>query len=320
MALYARRITDWRPLEDEYAHDWIRRVGGKQAYEKIWKPLLRGKFGPEADHVSAVWFWNKLKLRGSSRNESGGESLAYLEGGFRSVTEQLITSLAQMGITVTLNTPVREIISRNGKAHGVKIDSGEVISDGVLCTAPLPYFLAMTPSLPEEYRKPAEQIRFLGNVCLVLRLKRSLSETYWMNVADPDFPYVGIIEHTNFDSAEHYGGERIAYLSKYLSTDDPMFHMSDEQLYAFSLPHLKRMFPDFDPDQWVIGYRAWRARYSQPVITKRYSSLIPSLETPISGLWLSTMAQIYPEDRGTNYAVKFGRKAAASIIQSWNNS
>ena len=186
-------------------------------------------------------------------------------------------------------------------------------SDAVLATVPLPIFLRMTPGLSQQYRDVHSQIRFLGNVCLVLRLKRSLSSTYWLNVADPNFPYVGIIEHTNFDTPEHFHGRHIAYLSKYLPTSEPMFKMGDDELFRYSVPFIKKLFPEFT-EEWVEKPFVWRAEYSQPVITKRYSSFIPDDRTPISGLWLSTMAQVYPEDRGTSYAVRHGRAVAGKII------
>jgi protoporphyrinogen oxidase len=185
-------------------------------------------------------------------------------------------------------------------------------SDAVLATVPLPHFMRMTPGLPQEYVERHSQIRFLGNVCLVLRLKRSLSSTYWLNVADPSFPYVGIIEHTNFDDPANFDGRRIAYLSKYLPTSEAMFRMSDSELFEYSLPYIQRIFPEFTRE-WVEGSFVWRAEYSQPVITKHYSKLIPDEQTPIEGLWLSTMAQVYPEDRGTSYAVRHGRAVARRI-------
>ncbi len=316
MVLYARRISAWRSLENRNAADWIRRIGGEHAYQAIWEPLLQGKFGPQATNISAVWFWNKLKLRGSSRSESGSETLVYLEGGFRSVTEQLRERLTSKGITIQLGNPATEILCQDGRVTGVRTEQGTLDAPIVLCTVPLPLFLRMTPTLPSAYRAPAEKIRFLGNVCLVLRLRKSLSETYWLNVADPDFPFVGIIEHTNFDGVENYNGERIAYLSKYLQVSDRMYCMSDQELFEYAVPFIQRMFPDFNVADWVIGYRVWRAEFSQPVITRNYSEFVPARRTPIEGLWLSTMAQIYPEDRGTNYAVNHARETARMILES----
>ena len=158
-----------------------------------------------------------------------------------------------------------------------------------------------------------DQIRFLGNSCLVLRLKRSLSSTYWLNVADPSFPFVGIIEHTNLDAKENYGGDHIVYLSKYLPTTEKLFSFSPDEMLEYCIPFIQRIFPEFDCS-WIVSHHVWKAHYSQPVITKRYSELIPDLKTPISGLWLCNMAQIYPEDRGTNYAVRYGRRVAKEIL------
>lgn len=315
MALYARRVKDWKGLEEITARDWITRIAGKKSYQLIWKPLFSGKFGEEAPNVSAVWFWNKLKLRGSSRDTKGSEVLVYFDGSFGAATDDLRRHLQERGVEIITGTPVEKICVEQGKTTGVLTPQGFRASDCVLCTTSLPDFLAMTPDLPQDLRDRASQIRFLGNVCLVLCLERSLSSTYWLNVADPSFPFVAIIEHTNFDPPEHYGGKHIVYLSKYLSTDDPLYQMSAEELLEFSLPHLQKMFPAFSPT-WVQSSHLWRAPYSQPVITLHYSQLIPPWKMPIENLWLATMAQIYPEDRGTNYAVRSGRDVARMILSA----
>jgi protoporphyrinogen oxidase len=319
MALIARRVNDWKPLESISAEDWLVKIGGRKAYDAIWKPLMQGKFGVEAPNVSAVWMWNKLKLRGSSRNKKGGESLVYFGGGFGALTDGIRKSLEALGVTICLNTGVNKIITENGKAVGVETDRGTHKAQAVLCTVPLPQFLKMTPDLPGDYQAKCQEIRFLGNSCLVLRLSRSLSSTYWLNVADPSFPFVGIIEHTNLDAKENYGGDHIVYLSKYLPTTEKLFSFTTDEMLDYCIPFIKRIFPEFDRS-WILSHHVWKAHYSQPVITKNYSQMIPSLKTPIDGLWLCTMAQIYPEDRGTNYAVRYGRRVAKEILASFHNN
>ena len=319
MALIARRVNDWKPLENISAEDGLVKIGGRKAYDAIWKPLMQGKFGVEAPNVSAVWMWNKLKLRGSSRNKKGGESLVYFGGGFGALTDGIRKSLESLGVTIHLNTGVKKIITENGRAAGVETDRGTHRANAVLCTVPLPQFLQMTPDLPSDYSSKCKEIRFLGNSCLVLRLSRSLSSTYWLNVADPSFPFVGIIEHTNLDSRENYGGDHIVYLSKYLPTTEKLFSFTTDEMLDYCVPFIQRIFPEFDRS-WILSHHVWKAQFSQPVITKNYSNLIPSLKTPIDGLWLCTMAQIYPEDRGTNYAVRYGRRVAKEMLESFHNS
>jgi protoporphyrinogen oxidase len=310
LALYARRIRDWRKLEVLTAAQWLRNISGKHAYEIVWEPLLRGKFGIYAEDVSAVWFWSKLKLRGGSRNDRGGEQLAYYRGGFAALADRLVSEIGARGGTVRTRATVTGLESRDGRCTGVMIDGESIPAQIVIATPALPVVADLVaPHVARDYVAELRRIKYLANVCLVLELDRSLSETYWLNINDPDFPFVGVIEHTNFEPADSYAGRHIVYLSRYLPETEPYFRWSDEELLNFTVPHLKRMFPSFSSD-WIVGFHAWRASYAQPVVERHYSKIMPSYRTPLDGLFLASMAQVYPEDRGTNYAVREGRRVA----------
>ena len=317
LALRARAVRHWLALEKLTAEEWLVRLGGREVFDVVWRPLLEGKFGPYAGEVSAVWFWNKLKLRGGSRNNGGSESLAYYRGGFATLAEQLAHAIRDAGGEVRTNEAVRKLlVSDDGRVLGVRTDRESIPSDAVLATPALPIVSDLVqPHAPAAYVKQLRRIPYLANVCLVLELDRSLSDTYWLNVNDPGFPFVGIIEHTNFEPAATYAGRHIVYLSKYLPADSEMYAMSDDALLEFSIPHLERMFPQFER-RWIQAHHVWRARYAQPVVVLGYSALIPATTTPLNGLFLSSMAQVYPEDRGTNYAIREGRRAGATIARA----
>jgi protoporphyrinogen oxidase len=208
---------------------------------------------------------------------------------------------------------VRTIEPTGGERWTVSGDWGSIEADHVIVTTALPLAADMIERWADQsYLARLRRIDYLANVCLVLRLNRSLSSTYWLNVNDPTFPYVGVIEHTNFEKAETYGGEHIVYLSKYLPHTDDLYLMDSEAILELSLPHLKRMFPEFDRS-WVIGHHVWKARWAQPVVERHYSSLIPPSDGPLPGFHICSMAQVYPEDRGTNYAIREGRKLARRL-------
>ena len=317
LALRARGVKDWRALESETAEEWLIRLGGERVYRVVWQPLLEGKFGPFASKVSAVWFWNKLKLRGGSRGSSGAEMLAYYRGGFAALADRFALEVGVLGGEIRLGTAARGLVVDGGRVRGVETDDGVVDADAVIATPALPIVADLVaPHAPDAWVSSLRRIEYLANICVVLELDRSLSDTYWLNVNDPGFPFVGVIEHTNFEPASTYGGRHIVYLSKYLPTTAELYQMPDENVLDYCIPHLKRMFPAFDR-QWVRDHHVWRAQYSQPIVGKHYSESIPAVDTPIGGLYLSTMAQIYPEDRGTNYAIRdgrlVGRKVAAAI-------
>ena len=317
LALRARGVTDWRALESETAKEWLIRLGGERVYGVVWQPLLEGKFGPYASQVSAVWFWNKLKLRGGSRGSNGAEMLAYYRGGFAALADRLAAEVATLGGDIRLSTCARGLVVEDGRVRGVDTDVGVIDADVVIATPALPIVADLVaPHAPEAWVASLRRIEYLANVCVALELDRSLSSTYWLNVNDPGFPFVGVIEHTNFEPASTYGGRHIVYLSKYLPVSAELYRMPDDCVLEYCIPHLQRMFPAFER-RWVLGAHVWRARYSQPIVGRHYSRLVPSVDTPIEGLFLSTMAQIYPEDRGTNYAIRdgrrIGRKAAAAL-------
>jgi protoporphyrinogen oxidase len=315
LALRAQAVADWRELENETAEAWLRRLGGDAVYEVVWGPLLRGKFGDYASKISAVWFWNKLKLRGGSRAKGGKELLAYYAGGFAALADRLALSIRSQGGEIRMGCEVRSLLVENGRVCGVETAAGPVMADAVIATPALPVIQSLVrPHVPAAYDQALGAIEYIANICLVLELDRSLSNTYWLNVNDPGFPFVGVIEHTNFEPPEHYGGRHIVYLSKYLPETDRLYTMSDAEFTDFCIPWLQRMFPAFDA-RWVLAAHVWRARYSQPIVVQQYGKLIPKTETPIENFYIATMAQIYPEDRGTNYAIREGRRIGRMLSE-----
>lgn len=314
LTLRARRVRDWHPLEDWTAREWLEELGGREVYRVVWQPLLQGKFGPFAEQVSAVWFWNKLKLRGGSRGSKGEERLAYFRGGFVALAEALAGKIRELGGCVELNAPVTAIEPVAGGWH-VVTPAGRLASRRVIATTPLPLTAQMIRGWARpDYTASLQRIQYLGNICLVLELDRSLSPIYWLNVNDPSFPFVGVIEHTNFVPPERYGGRHIVYLSKYLPPTDRLYSLSADEFLDYALPFLKTMFPPLERG-WIMAHHLFRARWSQPVVERHYSRLIPPEDGPVAGLHLCSMAQIYPEDRGTNYAIREGRRLGARIAK-----
>ncbi|MFO1057808.1 MAG: NAD(P)/FAD-dependent oxidoreductase [Dongiaceae bacterium] len=317
LLLRARRIADWRTLDRVPAAQWLRQLGGRRVFEVVWAPLLQGKFGRHADEVSAAWFWAKLRLRGGSRGRGGEERLAYFRGGFAALADAMVEAIRAAGGEFHPGRAATGLLrDAEGRIAGVATERGPVAGAAVLLTAALPQIAAILgDAVPPDYRARLAGIGYLANVCVVLELTRSLSELYWMNVNDPGFPFVGVIEHTHLDQADPTGRRRVVYLSRYLPADDPAFAWSDAETVDFTLAHLRRMFPDLDPAT-VTAAHVWRARYAQPIVACGYADRVPGPETPIPGAWIASMAQVYPEDRGTNYAIRDGRRTAA-LIDAW---
>ena len=314
--LYLRRQKNWAGYEKVTAWQWIKRHAGQKALDVVWGPLLRGKFAEQAEEVSMAWLWSKIRLRFSSRKSGAAsrEQLGYMMGSFGVYIRELEKRI-RAGATVQTSAAVAQITVSSGRADGVELEDGRRFdSDAVIACVPSERFLPIAPALGAEYERRVLAARWQWALCYVIALRESLSSTYWLNVGDPDTPFIAVIEHTNFIEKERYGGLNLVYLSNYLAPNHPWFSLSDEELDDLYLPHLSKLNPDFKRD-WIVDRWVFKGPNAQPVIRRNYRDDLPDHRTPIAGLYLANMQQIYPEDRGQNYSIRMGDKVARMAMQ-----
>ncbi len=186
----------------------------------------------------------------------------------------------------------------------------------MLATVPVPAFLSIAPPLSREYKSILTSVRYQGSTCLVLKLKQPLSDYYWINVSDPQSPFVGIIEHTNLITPDHYGNKSLVYLAKYSSSEDRIFSRPKDDIYMEFAAYLERIFPGFrtkDVEQsWVF-----QDRYSQPIFVRNYSKIMPDTRTPIKSLYMLSTAHLYPESRCLNSSIVKARGLVDDMLRDY---
>ena len=320
LTLYLQRKKNWRSYENITADEWLRKHAGKRGYEVFWGPMLRGKFSEDFyDQVGMPWVWGKVHTRVASRGKSMlKEKLGYPIGSFGEVFDVLAQRIEEQGSKVHLSTSVNRVVVEDGVATGMEVASDGTSPkqekfDAIIATTPSFIFPKLVPQLPDDYLSRLTDVSYMAAVLIVLVLDRPLSHVYWLNVADRSIPFVGVIEHTNLISPEHYGGKHIVYLSNYLNTNHPMYAMGHEELLQEYLPHIRKINPDFDMS-WVETSYHHKVDAAQPIIGTNYSSRIPDHRTPFKNLYLANTTQIYPEDRGTNYSVRMGKHVAHLLM------
>lgn len=305
VGLYLRLTNNWRALEKHTAHEWMRKWAGRKVYEAMWEPMLVGKFGPYYRDVNMAWFWARLKARTTR--------LGTYQGGFQQFADDFAAILQNLGVRIRYRAAVREIIPQ--QTGGLEIRAnGEPAEtfQQVLVTASPGQLARMAPSLPDSYLSGLRSLKHMGAVVLVFSLKHQLSEQgyYWFNIPkNAGYPFLALVEHTNFVSPEYFNGEHIVYTGDYLPEGHEHFSLSQEALAGRFIPHLQKFNPDFRPD-WINKVWMFRTAYAQPVPLVNHSRNIPNIRTPLPGLYFASMSQVYPWDRGTNFAVEIGRKAA----------
>lgn len=316
---FLQKYSNWRRLEQTTATKWMTRWAGTNAYEQVWRPLLRGKFGARHEEISMGWLWGKIHLRTTSRKSVAKEVLGYPNGSFSIIVEALEKAIRERGGVVNVGASVHEVLTEpveggeGLRAVGLSTDSGDRRFDRVIATIPSNRFLAIAPPMGAEYEAKLKAGQYQGAICMLLALKHSLSGSYWLNIGEEDFPFVALVEHTNFVPRERYGGKHLLYVSNYLSTSDPYWPKSDEDLLRDYEPYLKRINPEFSRE-WILQCWVFREPAAQPIVTPMHSARVPELQTPVENLILANTTQIYPEDRGTNYSVRLGQWAARAAL------
>jgi protoporphyrinogen oxidase len=296
---YLRLLSSPDRLEGQTAADWIQRHMGQRAYQVVWEPLLRGKFGALAGEIAMPWFWARVHDRTAE--------LGYLQGGFQRLYDRLAERIADLGGELQLGTEVREIRTATDGGMTVTTSSGELQVDRVVSTLAVRLTCRLAPELPDDYRARHEWGQAYGAHCLVLALARPLTDSYWMNVNDSGFPFMALVEHTNYLDPAEYAGRHLVYLGNYRPMDDPLLRTPTADVLAQFTPHLARINPAFAPE-WVTDAWSFAAPFAQPIVTVDYRHHIPPFETPVRGLWVASMFQVYPHDRGQNYSIDLAER------------
>jgi protoporphyrinogen oxidase len=315
VGLYLRLAKNWRWMERYTADEWLRRFMGKTAYEELWRPMLIGKFGELYDKVTMAWFWARIFTR--------TVKLGTYNGGFQKFLDTFADNLRSRGVTICTDAAVQGVRRENGKVI-VRVGEHDNVFDAVISTTSPAAMLKLVPQLEQApYADKLRGLRHMSAVVVVLAIKHKFltDGTYWLNLpakgtdkTKNDYPFLILAEHTNYMDSAHFGGDHILYCGDYVQPDHEYMRMSEDALAERFISALPQFNKDFTRD-WIRKRWVFRAAYAQPIPFVNHSANIPDLATPIPGVYFASMSQIYPYDRGTNYAVRIGREVAARVIE-----
>lgn len=308
LVAFCKLYPFWQTLENVTAEEFFVQWGGKRAWEIIWEPLMTGKFGHFDDTIAASWLWARLNKRTSN--------LVYVKGGFEHLITTLSNAIALRGGLIKTSAVVESMKPKKDGTIEIMVNGQPKLFDKVLLTAPTPIALRLMPKLPQSYTKPLLAIPHLSAQVLILETdKPILDATYWLSITDRSFPFLAVVGHTNFMDPANYGGHHITYIGNYLPNNHRYLSMNKQQLLKEFLPYLLRLNPNLKSEIFNLKSYLFTGPFAQPVHQLHYSRVAPKFETPIPNIFLANMDSIVPWDRGTNYAVELGQKAAAQIHQ-----
>lgn len=307
------RIKDWRKLDNYTAETILKEYCGEEAWRKIWEPLLKMKFGDNFNAVSATWICERVKARRKSQGiMKARERFGYINGGFYRIVARLSEAVRASGGEVLLSSEVTGIYFNNNTAV-VKCAEKEMVFSRVVSTIPLPYFLNIAGFLTPREVTCLKNVRYQNVLCLLVRLKRPLTEFYWVSIIAKDIPFVVAVEHTNFMKSSDYGGESIIYLVRYCSADDTFFNLEEAKIKERGIEALRKISVSFNQND-IIDMSVFRNECAQPVFVAGYADIKNDLSLVNKRVILADSSQLYPASRSTNSAVSLAGNIVKGII------
>ncbi len=299
----------WPALENRSAREWIIRYCGRDIYDRFWHPLLDFKYYEYANNISAAWIWTRIRRIGKSRKNIMQEELGYIDGGSKTLVDALVDAIDRLGGRFHLDTPVKRVVTENGRVTGVDTAAMYFAADDVISTVPIPLIPRMVPDLPPELKARYQAIHSIGVICVVLKLKRPVSPHFWVNISEDGMEIPGIIEFSNLRSV---GGDAIVYVPYYMPITNPKFSWSDDRLLEEVVSCLQRINPALVRED-IVEVKVSRLKHGQPVCEPGFAAKIPPIQTPIQGLQIADTCYYYPEDRGIAESVRMGRNVARAV-------
>lgn len=309
-AFLATKRNGWQDLDGVEATSWIRRWVGSEAYRVLWEKLFEFKFYDYADQLSAAWIWSRIRRIGRSRYNLFREKLGYLDGGSSTLLHAMRAAIEARGGEVRLSSPVSKVLIEDGRVRGIEQGGESHFFDKVISTVPLPFVPRLMPDLPASTLAAFSQQRNIAVVCLIIKLRKPLTENFWLNVNDPDMDIPGLVEYSNLRPLDAH----IVYIPYYMPGEHVKFQDSDQVFFDKARSYIKRINPQL-VDEDILAIRASRYRFAQPICGPGFLSQLPPAQLPVQGLWAADTSYYYPEDRGISESIDFGRKLARQALQ-----
>ncbi|MCY9872557.1 NAD(P)/FAD-dependent oxidoreductase [Vibrio barjaei] len=307
-AFLSTKRTNWSKLDKVEASTWIKKWVGTEAYNVMWKSLFDLKFYNFSNNLSAAWIWTRIKRIGNSRYSMMEEKLGYLEGGSQVLLIAMKEKIEALGGKVLLSSPVTKVNIENGKVTGLSVSNQYHEFFEVISTVPAPYIPQLIPDLPVKVLEQFRKLKNIAVVCIIVKLKKAVTNNFWLNINDKRMDIPGIVEYSNLNPLD----DHIVYVPYYLPAEHEKYSDSDEKFINKVKSYLTAINPELT-DSDFIDLHVSRYRFAQPICEPHFLEQLPPVDLPVEGLYVADTSYYYPEDRGVSEGIRFGKKIASMV-------
>jgi protoporphyrinogen oxidase len=303
---------DYEPLEETPLIEWLTRNCGSQVVERIWKPLLNSRFDSSYDELPATYMWARTNRMRSARKGGGSEMMGCLKGGHERLIDAVVAKATSLGVDFRLGAGVEGLATdSNGAVTGVIVDGEEETYHLTIPTLQPPALARLLPASLQGLLD-AYPSRYLGCVCLVMKVRESVLPYYTVNICDPT-PITTVVETSHVLGTEHTDGLRLLYLPKYCEASAREFSEDDQSIYTRFTGMLERLAPNFRHED-VVDWTVQRAKLVEPVHARGHQPRVAPIWPAVPGLALASATQVYPRLLNGESIVRMAERVAGEVV------
>lgn len=312
-ALYAAHFARPGNLDNVLLVDWLKRLSGKRAFEKLWRPLLEAKFGEAHDRIPALWYHASF-----NREKGTGEEVkGYVVGGYHRIMRTLIAALEELGVVLTMGTGIRSLDLNPAGKPVLVMDGRSETFDAVVVATPFPIIarLMQGPSVAPYADSLESDLDYQGVLNVLVMLRQQATEHYWLPVVDSEVPFRGIVETTHVLDLSDTGGHHLVYLLNYVHRSDELFQRDPRKIESEYVGAFLGLVPGIS-NRDVVASFCFKRPYVEPIWTRGFGQRRPPLELVPGRIFLATTAHVYPQVTSWNSSIGVAREAVAALLKA----
>ncbi len=307
--------SSYEKLETVPLETWLRRICGRQVWERIWKPLLDSRFDGDPSGLPATYLWARTRRMSGARQSkgSGGEEMGHIVGGHQRLIDAMVERAREAGVETRTEAPVSGLATADdGSVSGVELGPETLDFDLTIPTLQPPALRFLLPERHQGLLAPYPR-RWLGVVCPIVKVRRPLLPYYAINITEPT-PLTSAVETTQVLGTDHTEGLHLVYLPKYCDPSAPEQSEDDESVYRRFSDYLARLSPGFSREE-VVDWTVQRAKLVEPVhqVGPAYGERVAPVWPGVKGLALASNAQIYPQLLNGDSVMGFAERVAREV-------
>lgn len=240
--------------DDGTFESWVVNRFGRRLFDIFFKTYSEKLWGISCKELDADFAAQRIKKLslfeaiknavfggGGNKHKTLVDQFAYPLRGSGMVYENMRDSILSHGGHVWLNTPVKRLITSNGKATAIELENAEVHEfDHIISSMPISHLVTRIPGVPEVIKNLASSLQFRNTILVYLHVQGvDLFPDNWLYVHSADLQMGRLTNFRNW-VPDIYGKENssILVLEYWCYDEDSLWKDSDASLIALAKKEL----------------------------------------------------------------------------------